>query len=224
MRHLTFVDPVDPEPAGGDPALGARNAPRPAWPIRLRLDFRFSELTCTRTLVVRANTTLDDLHTMIQACGNWTNSHLYRFELVWDSKLARAEPAWQSDEMGSGLPGTCLDSSKVYLIDAVTDLPSMNYCYDYGDGWEVNVLFLGHDYGPEPAHMPICVAGQGAWPPDDVGGEGGFVELLRVLDDPSDPEHESMREWALYQGYERYSRDRCNSRLRHWEDFRAIFP
>lgn len=158
------------------------------------MGFRFSGLACTRTLVVRTNTTLDDLRTMIQACGNWTNSHLYHFDFVLDSRLAHAEPVWQSEEMEPVFPGPCLDSSKVCLIDAVAELPSMNCCYDYGDGWEVNVLFLGYVYGPEPAQIPLCVAGQGAWPPDDVGGEGGFIELLRVLGDPTDPGYRHMQD------------------------------
>ena len=45
--------------------------------LRLRLDFLFDEFECSRILLVPAASPLDDLHTMIQACGNWLNYHLY---------------------------------------------------------------------------------------------------------------------------------------------------
>jgi len=41
-----------------------------------------------------------------------------------------------------------------------------------------------------------CIAGEGACPPEDCGGPGGFAELKGLLAGPPSPEHEEMRVWA----------------------------
>lgn len=46
--------------------------------------------------------------------------------------------------------------------------------------------------GPQPG----CVNGEGACPPEDCGGVGGYAELLEALADPHHHEHEQMRQWA----------------------------
>jgi hypothetical protein len=42
---------------------------------------------------------------------------------------------------------------------------------------------------------PGCVYGEGR-SPEDVGGPDGYAELLAVLADPDDDQHEQMRGWA----------------------------
>lgn len=42
----------------------------------------------------------------------------------------------------------------------------------------------------------VCLDGAGACPPEDCGGTGGCVELLRVLGDPTDEEHEHLSTWV----------------------------
>ncbi|UUZ66615.1 plasmid pRiA4b ORF-3 family protein (plasmid) [Polaromonas sp. P1-6] len=37
--------------------------------------------------------------------------------------------------------------------------------------------------------------GENACPPEDVGGAPGYEEFLAALADPTDPEHESIKEW-----------------------------
>ena len=43
---------------------------------------------------------------------------------------------------------------------------------------------------------PGVVAGEGACPPEDVGGPHGYADFLEVLANPSDPEHDHLRGWA----------------------------
>lgn len=45
------------------------------------------------------------------------------------------------------------------------------------------------------------VEGEGACPPEDVGGIQGYEEFLRVWNDPKHPEHEEMRQWGESQRY-----------------------
>ena len=44
--------------------------------------------------------------------------------------------------------------------------------------------------------VPACTDGRRACPPEDCGGTWGYEELLRILADPSLPEHEERVMWA----------------------------
>ena len=48
---------------------------------------------------------------------------------------------------------------------------------------------------------PVCVYADGLALLDDVGGIGGFVEMLKTLHGDNKEEAESMREWASGQGW-----------------------
>ncbi|WP_345789159.1 plasmid pRiA4b ORF-3 family protein [Pelotomaculum propionicicum] len=48
---------------------------------------------------------------------------------------------------------------------------------------------------------PQILAGEGACPPEDVGGLGGYEEFLEAWNDPNHPEHEAMRQWGESQHY-----------------------
>ena len=42
----------------------------------------------------------------------------------------------------------------------------------------------------------VCLDGGGVCPPEDCGGTGGYAEVLRVLNDPSDEEHDHLSAWV----------------------------
>jgi integrase/recombinase XerD len=42
---------------------------------------------------------------------------------------------------------------------------------------------------------PLCLAGARACPPEDCGGDWGYVELLEILNDPRHERHAEMTEW-----------------------------
>ena len=43
---------------------------------------------------------------------------------------------------------------------------------------------------------PLCLEGELACPPDDVGGLGGFYEFLEALADPNHEQHDDFVEWG----------------------------
>ena len=67
------------------------------------------------------------------------------------------------------------------------------YTYDFGDDWRH--LLVVEELLP-PATTATCLAGRRACPPEDCGGPGGYEELLRILADPDDPEHDDRLEWV----------------------------
>jgi hypothetical protein len=42
---------------------------------------------------------------------------------------------------------------------------------------------------------PVCVEGERACPPEDVGGVWGYAEYLEALADPKHEQHEEMLPW-----------------------------
>jgi len=70
------------------------------------------------------------------------------------------------------------------------------YEYDFGDGWEHELVVEASAVADAATVYPACIAGEGACPLEDCGGPGGFAELKGLLAGPPSPEHEEMRVWA----------------------------
>ena len=69
------------------------------------------------------------------------------------------------------------------------------YRYDFGDGWEHEIVverILPIRRGDQ---HPICLAGKRACPPEDCGGIAGYADFLAAIRTPRHPEHESMLDW-----------------------------
>lgn len=200
---------------------GGKRKTESPWLYRVRLDFRFMELTCTRELLVRPETTLDNFHTMIQACGNWLNYHIYDFKYASNRGRMRAQPKYLWDPDFRLQDAILLDADVVTLREAFEFMPCLIYSYDYGDGWEILITLLGLHEGKEGESVPCCTGGRGAWPPDDVGGEYGLRQMLAAFKEPT-KENRHLLDWAKRQRFEKYNRENCNRRLAHWQEFEAI--
>jgi Plasmid pRiA4b ORF-3-like protein len=49
---------------------------------------------------------------------------------------------------------------------------------------------------PKPDRpLVVCLAGENACPPEDVGGYPGYAEFLEALKDPAHEEHANMLRW-----------------------------
>ena len=57
------------------------------------------------------------------------------------------------------------------------------------------VLFEGCLAATEGQKYPICVEGERACPPEDVGGIFSYNEYLKIIGDPNHEQHEEMLEW-----------------------------
>lgn len=67
--------------------------------------------------------------------------------------------------------------------------------YDFGDDWQHEVVVEDIFTEVVGVKYPLCIDGERACPPEDVGGVYGYEEYLQVLSDPSDGQHENMLEW-----------------------------
>lgn len=174
---------------------------------QLKVTLRHTKPPIWRRLEVRGDTILGRLHDMLQVAMGWSDSHLHQF-LVKGVLYGVPEPDWGLDVK---------DEAKVRL-DQVLRKPKdkLIYEYDFGDGWEHDVVVeqvLPIEPGRE--RYPLVTGGRRACPPEDCGGIMGFYRLLQILGDPEHPEHEEMLEWAGGE-YEpaRFDADEVNYLLR----------
>ena len=136
---------------------------------------------------------LDKLHEHIQTAMGWTNSHLHQFEI---GGVRHGDPellceGWEDEE--PPVNSRRLKISKIVPADGKRF--SFDYEYDFGDGWEHEIVFEGCLRAEKGTRYPLCLEGERACPPEDVGGIVGYEEYLEAMADPKHEEHASWLEW-----------------------------
>jgi hypothetical protein len=154
---------------------------------QLKITLRSVKPPVWRRIVVRSDKTLGELAPILEAAMGWLGGHLHVFDVdgTW---YGTPDPDWGRDD---------LDERKFRVRDVLPEVGSkLRWDYDFGDGWEHNVV-VEEIIAAEPGvEYPICLAGRRACPPEDCGGPWGYADLLNALADPAHPDHEGMREWA----------------------------
>lgn len=153
---------------------------------RLKVILRGSEPAIWRRLEVHGDTTLCELHRILQVAMGWMDEHLHEFERA-GTRYGDPSPELEMDE----------DERRVLLGEVLRRAKArMVYEYDFGDGWRHDVVLEHIGPGEADVSYPRVVAGERACPPEDVGGIGGYYGFLEALADTADPRHEDMLEWC----------------------------
>ncbi len=154
--------------------------PRTSETYQLQIALQDIKPLIWRRVLVPSTTTFAKLHKVIQIAMGWEDTHEHRYVSNSAGPMKKAhERILTLKDMAKKGPGSCFF-----------------YEYDPGDNWvHFVVLEKVIDLRPLPSFFD-CIAGAGACPPEDCGGAGGYAELLKILGDPSHPEHEERREWA----------------------------
>lgn len=134
-----------------------------------------------RRFQVAGDTTLSRLHLILQVIMGWENYHLHQFRI---------------EGSDSGIGSETLDDPKGTLRELIpSEKKRFTYEYDFGDGWEHEIL-VEKILPREPrGRYPVCVAGKRACPPEDCGGIWGYPEFLKAIRSRRHPEHREMLEW-----------------------------
>ena len=158
---------------------------------QLKISLNHIKPAIWRSFQVRSDVKLAKLHEIIQIVMGWENYHLYSFHAGGSTYTDRASV--EDDMYGMGYR----DGLKVKLSEVLSDVGgNIIYRYDFGDDWE-HTLKLEKIFAPLPGEKyPVCIDGARACPPEDCGGIPGYEDLLRVLADPNDEEHEEMKSWV----------------------------
>lgn len=116
----------------------------------------------------------------------WQGYHLHDFQV--GAGVTFASPDMESDH--------AIDERKVTVKQILPRVgATLVWQYDFGDGWEHTVTVEAMNEPDPEVRYPQVLDGARACPPEDSGGTYGYENLLRVLADPSDPEHEDLAEW-----------------------------
>ena len=153
----------------------------------LRVELQYIEPLIWRRLHVPANIPLPRLHSVLQVAMGWTDSHLHSFH-IGDRVYSNSEDLEELNmlaEKGNAL-GTLLGET----------IREFSYEYDFGDGWEHRIVVESAGKPVPDWPYPLCVAGERACPPEDVGGIPGYEEFLEAIANPDHEEHESMLVWV----------------------------
>lgn len=173
----------------GKQVEGAKTASPPV--LQFKIALMGSDPAIWRRIQVEDGT-LEDLHSHIQDAMGWENHHLHRFEI---RDVEYADPQFVDDGFGNWDGG---DSTQTTLSDI---LPQTNrrfrfkYEYDFGDCWEHEILFEGRRPREPKTKYPLCVEGQRACPPEDIGGIWRYQDLLEALADPDRDCDDDRLDW-----------------------------
>ena len=152
--------------------------------LQLRIELRDVVPRVWRRLVVPDGITMADLAEILLLAMGWDNVHLHIFE-VGDESYGAADEDAEEDE---------IDESSVIVSDVLGERDQFDFVYDLGDGWEHDVVI--EERSTSPVEFALCIGGENACPPEDVGGPGGYEEFLETIADPAHAEHDEYLEWV----------------------------
>lgn len=157
--------------------------------FQLRIQLKDVHPTVWRRVLVPGGVRLRKLHDFLQAAMGWTNSHLHSFT-IGDQLFGMHFDDYPEEE---------LDESEHTVLGALHGgVRRFGYEYDFGDSWEHEVTVEATTFSPLGLKHAVCIDGQNACPPEDVGGPYGYQHFLEALSDPLHEEHDSYLVWVGY--------------------------
>ena len=156
---------------------------------RLKVTLRQVKPPVWRRIEVASSIKLSELSGVLEAAMGWLGGHLHAFEA--DGVLYEIP---DGESFGFRRPR---DERKARLGEVLPLVKSkMRWDYDFGDGWEHDVVVEAIEPMNSDAAYPVCLAGKRACPPDDCGGPWGYGNLLAAISNPTHEEHEELTEWS----------------------------
>lgn len=159
---------------------------QPSGVYQIKITLKHAKPPIWRRIELSAQTPLDVVSEIILAAMGWEGYHLHQF-IVGATYYSMPDPEGIMDVK---------DEREYVLADILPkEKAKCIYEYDFGDGWEHEILLEKILEPEQGAKYPRCTAGKMACPPEDCGGVWGYAELLAILQDPEHDEHESYVEW-----------------------------
>jgi len=157
--------------------------------VRLSVDLRGVEPTVRRRFEVPSEMTLANLHRVLQVAFQWDDDHLHSFQA---GEKRYGPPEIRDD--GFGPPVLPEEGIKIGTL-ARQGYRQLLYIYDFGDDWlhDMQIEAVAEADPERPA--PVLLHAEGRTPPEDCGGPFGYMDVLQILADPSDPAYDEWIEW-----------------------------
>ena len=92
----------------------------------------------------------------------------------------------------------------------------MSYEYDFGDGWNHEIVLEKILPFDDKVEYPVCIKGKMNCPLEDCGGVWGYADLLKVLKNPQHKEYDELVDWVGDEDFdpEYFDKDEVNELLR----------
>ena len=155
--------------------------------LQFKITLKDSKPKIWRRFQIESTLMFYDLHLIIQTVMGWSNTHLYQFIYDGDNFIGNPEL----------LERDGIADDKEVAISIVFDKPKikMEYEYDFGDGWQHELILEKIEKKNTTQHYPTCLEGEMNCPPEDCGGIHGFYDRLKAFKNKRHPEHEDVVEW-----------------------------
>jgi hypothetical protein len=148
------------------PQRRRRRRAKERFGVTVRVDLLGATPPVWRRLELPSTLRLDQLHGVLQAAFDWTDSHLHRFVLddqAWGDGEKYLCPYDVEEGEDDGVPASDVRLDEV--LAATGDV--LTYVYDYGDDWHHRLVV--EQVGPTGDDVRL-LTGHGAAPPEDSGG------------------------------------------------------
>jgi hypothetical protein len=135
---------------------------------QLRFVLRHVTPMVWRRVLVRSDTTLVELHRIIQITMGWEDTHLHCFRIHGRD--------YSSSGIGSTFAGdphaVTLDSLRLHLRER------FGYTYDFGAWWQHDIRLEQVVVSDPRRTYPVCIGGKHACPPEDCAGPNDYRARL----------------------------------------------
>jgi hypothetical protein len=180
--------------------------------VQIKATLKVGDHVSWRRLLVPHNSTFTLLHNTLQELFAWNDTHLHEFIIYnGDLPLARIVHSLEVFDYPTKIP--LVLEHDVKISEYIPKYKKILYRYDMSDNWEhileVEDIIFNYD-----KNYPTCLEGDGEPPPENVGGETGFYEFLRIIQNPNNERHFDIKDWASLQRYRLFDIDKVNMRLK----------
>ncbi len=156
--------------------------------FQLKLALKGAASPIWRKIAIASDSTLADLHDIIQIVFEWDDCHLHAF---YDGKTeyqsANSEPTNIFDETE--------DESQAALFQIFTqEKHKIRYIYDFGDDHTIEISL--DKIIPEHGKSVKLLSGKRMAPPEDCGGIYQFETIRTIAQDKMHPQFKEIREMA----------------------------
>lgn len=149
-----------------------------------------------RRIQVPETYTFWDLHVAITDAMGWWDYHLHEFELNDPFSREKTIIGMVDDDIEIFDDRVVLPEETYEIADWFSlQNNKARYLYDFGDGWEHEIVLERIIPREKGVDYPVCIGGERACPPEDCGGVGGYAELLEAVRDVRHEEHDRLMEW-----------------------------
>lgn len=167
-------------------------------PVALRIELLDITPMIWRRIVVANQWTFASLHNYLQWVLGWQDSHAHEFRV---GEHCIAPEWWIAEIQGDDRFKSYQDERRASIASVIREVGvggELTYHYDMGDDWVHRIIVepLPRRWEELELRTPLCVAGENACPPEDVGGPGGYEHFLECVRDEKNPEHLDMLRWV----------------------------